>query len=125
PDELCGFLDDLRIRTDASEATWRQHVADVAEGLGLRTDEAAVRAGVGEVREWVKRTRLARAPDDVADAVQRLGLRAAAPKAILVVEALDHEPVAGDTTVMLDWVDHFSGDEPRARRGLRQPAAWN
>jgi len=68
------------VRTDASEATWRQHVTDVAEGLGLRTDEPAIRLGVGEVREWVKQTRLARTPDDIANAVQRLGLRVATPK---------------------------------------------
>jgi SMODS-associated and fused to various effectors sensor domain len=124
-EELCRFLDDLRVRTDASEATWRQHVTDVAEGLGLRTDEPAIRLGVGEVREWVKQTRLARTPDDIAEAVQRLGLRAADPKAVLIVQALEQEPVTGDATIVLDWVEHFSGDEPRTRRGLRQSDAWD
>jgi hypothetical protein len=124
-EELCRFLDDLRVRTDASEATWRQHVTDVAEGLGLRTDEPAIRLGIGEVREWIKQTRLARTPENIADAVQRLGLRAANPKAVLVVQALEHEPVTGDATIVLDWVEHFSGEEPRTRRGLRQPEAWD
>jgi hypothetical protein len=124
-EELCRFLDDLRVRTDASQATWRQHLSDVADGLGLRTDEPAIRIGVGEVREWVKQTRLARTPDDIADAVQRLGLRVADPKAVLVIQALEQEPVTGDATIVLNWVDHFTGEEPRTRRGLRQPADWN
>jgi hypothetical protein len=124
-EELCRFLEDLRVRTDASETTWRQHVTDVAQGLGLASDEVAIRAGVGEVREWVKQTRQPRTPDDVTDAVHRLGLRVTDPKAVLVIEALDHEPVTGDATVILNWVDHFSGEEPRTRRGVRQPADWN
>jgi SMODS-associated and fused to various effectors sensor domain len=124
-EELCWFLDDLRVRTDASEATWRQHLTDVADGLGLRTDEAAIRAGVGEVREWVKQTRQARTPDDIADAVQRLGLRVTDPRAVLVIQALDHELVTGDATVVLDWIDYFSGEQPRSRRGVRQPADWD
>jgi SMODS-associated and fused to various effectors sensor domain len=124
-EELCRFLDHLRVRTDASEATWRQHVTDVSEGLGLRTDEPAIRLGIGEVREWVKQTRLARTPQDIADAIQRLGLQAADPKAVLLIQALEHEPVVGDVTIELDWVEHFSGEEPRTRRGLRQPEAWD
>jgi hypothetical protein len=124
-EELCRFLDDLRVRTDASETTWRQHVTDVAQGLGLASDEVAIRAGVGEVREWVKQTRLARTPDDITDAIHRLGLRVADPKAVLVIEALEQEPVTGDATVVLNWVDHFRGEEPRTRRGVRQPADWN
>jgi hypothetical protein len=124
-EKLCGFLDDLRVRTDASEATWRQHVTDVAEGLGLRTDEPAIRLGIGEVREWVKQTRLPRTPHDVANAIQRLELQAAEPKAVLLIQALEHEVVAGDATIMLDWVKHFSGEEPRTRRGLRRLEAWN
>jgi hypothetical protein len=124
-EELCRFLDDLRVQTDASEATWRQHVTDVAQGLGLATNEAAIRAGVGEIREWVKHTRRPRTPDDIAKAVQRLGLRVTDPRAVLVIEALDHEPVTGDATVVLNWVEQFSGEEPRTRRGVRQPADWN
>jgi hypothetical protein len=57
--------------------------------------------------------------------VQRLGLRVADPRAVLVIQALDHEPVTGDATVVLDWVDYFSGEEPRTRRGVRQPGNWD
>ncbi len=77
------------------------------------------------MREWVKQTRLARTPDDIANAVQRLGLRRADPEAVLVIEALEQEPVTGDAIVVCNWVDYFTGDEARTRRGLRQPVAWN
>jgi len=124
-EELCRFLDDLRLETDALEATWRNRVADVSLGLGLRADEQAIRASVHEVREWVKTSRVMRTAADVLDAIERLNLRATEPYAVLAVHALGREPVVADAAVVLDWVDRFGGEEPRDRRQLRDPVEWN
>jgi hypothetical protein len=43
----------------------------------------------------------------------------------LVVEAIDRAPWSDAGQVRLDWVDLFAGDEPRARRQLRDPENWN
>jgi hypothetical protein len=124
-EQLCSFLDHLRIRTDASEATWREHITHLALALGLRHDEAAFRLGVSEVREWVKTSRVEKTPGDIAQAVNRLGLRAASPWNVLVIQALDREHETSDAAVVLDWVDLFQGDEARTRRGLISTESWN
>lgn len=123
-EDLCAFLDHLRLRTDASEATWRERVDTLSIALGLRDGEAAFRLGVSEVREWVKTSRAQKTPKDIADAVERLCLRIAEPWEALIIQALDREPDTTDAAVVLDWVDRFVGDEPRTRRGLLHPEEW-
>jgi len=124
-DELCAFLDHLRLRTDASEATWTELIMHLSVALGLDDSEAAVRLGVSEVREWVKSSRAEKTPADVAAAVDRLGLRVTEPWESLVVQALEAEAERSEATVVLDWVERFIGDEARTRRGLKDPAEWN
>lgn len=122
---LCNFLEHLRIRTDASEAAWREHISHLSLALGLRYDEQAFRLGVSEVREWVKTSRAEKTPDDIAEAVERLGLRSSAGWEVLIIQALDWEEEISDAASVIDWVDRFKGEEARARRGLRNPADWN
>jgi hypothetical protein len=124
-EELCRFLDDLRLETDALEANWRYRVVDVSFGLGLRGDEDAIRAGIHEVREWVKASRVMRTAEDVRDAIARLKLRAAEPYEVLAIHAIERDPLIADAAVVLDWVDRYKGEEPRARRQLRDPSEWN
>lgn len=124
-EQLCSFFDHLRFRTDASEATWREHITHLALALGLRHDEAAFRLGVSEVREWVKTSRVDKTPANIAQAVDRLELQASSPWNVLVIQALDREYETSDAAVVLDWVDYFQGDEARTRRGLVMPENWN
>jgi hypothetical protein len=124
-EELCTFLDHLRLRTDASEATWTEAIRHISVALGLDDSDPAVRMGVSEVREWVKTSRSEKTPGNIDAAVDRLGLRVAEPWETLVVQALDTEADTQDATVLLDWVDRFLGDEARTRRGLRNPGDWN
>lgn len=123
--ELCLFLEDLRLETDALESKWFERVADVSLGLGLRADEAAVRLGIAAVREWVKTSRRRYTFADVGDVISRLQLRAEDLYGVLAICALDRDSVAADATVVLDWVDRFEGEEPRTRRQLRNPVEWN
>lgn len=124
-DQLCSFLDHLRIRTDASEAAWREHCTHLALALGLRHDEAAFRLGISEIREWVKTSRSEKKPGDIAETVSRLGLLATRPWDVLVIQALDREPETSDAAAVIDWVDRFQGDEARSRRGLKSANGWN
>ncbi|WP_158104116.1 SAVED domain-containing protein [Amycolatopsis pretoriensis] len=123
-DELLRFLADLRFRTDASEAVWRDHVAEISYAAGVRADEAAFRLGIAEVREWVKTNRVERSADDIRDAIDRLGLQATDPFTVLAINALEDHAAPSDAAVTLDWVDRFRGTEARNRRGLKSPREW-
>lgn len=122
--DFYSLLDVLRVSSDATEAGWRQRVVDVSQGLGLRYDEAAVLAGQGQVRKWVKRSRQELTAETVEHAVARLELRRADPSSVVLVQALERSDAA-ETVNALDWVDRFAGDDARTRRGLREPADWN
>lgn len=122
--DLYDLLDVLHIATDATEAGWRRHVVDVAQGLGLRFDEAALITGQGQVRKWIKRSRQELTPAIVAEAIARLDLRREDPYGVVLVQALERSD-GPETINALDWVDRFIGDDPRTRRGLRYPEEWN
>ncbi len=117
-------LDVLHLGSDATEAGWRQRVVDVSQGLGLQFDEAALLAGQGQVRKWIKRSRQELTVQVVEQAVVRLKLHQEEPSSVVLVHALER-PDATETVNALDWVDRFVGDDARTRRGLRQPADWN
>lgn len=123
-EELCDLLDVLRVSTDAIESNWRMHVTDVSQGLGLKTDEASIRAGIAQVREWIKGSAKARVADDVHQAIRELRLEHTEPYAVLIIQALERFETT-DTVTTLDWVDRFAGDSDRTRRGLRSPVDWN
>jgi hypothetical protein len=124
-EELFAFLDDVRIRTDASEAQWIERISHLGIALGLDSSELAATLGIAEVREWVKTSRIEKTPADVEAAINRLGLRRGEPWETLVVQALDQEPNVKEAAVALDWVAHFAGDQARTRRGLKDPGGWN
>ncbi|MFC0039520.1 SAVED domain-containing protein [Actinomadura rayongensis] len=123
-DELFDFLADLRLRTDASEAVWRDHIAEISYAAGVRADDTAYRLGIAEVREWVKTNRVERRAEDIGAAVDRLGLHAADPFTILAINSLDEYVAHPDAAISLNWVDRFRGSEARNRRGLHNPQEW-
>jgi hypothetical protein len=124
-DELDGLLEHLRLHTDASEAAWRDyHVRDISFAAGVRADDTAFALGISEVREWVKTSRTEKRAVDINEAIDRLGIRAQEPSAVLMIKALDESDPELDPSVCLDWVDRFRGSEARNRRGLKNPADW-
>jgi hypothetical protein len=123
--EVCRFFDALAIHAGQTEAEWRRKVDDVAMGAGLRTDHAAQAAVLADVREWVKTTRDPRDGAAVTATIDHLRLRAEPPRAVVVINGIDHEPPADDAVVVLDWVARFRGDRPETRRGLVNPSDWN
>ncbi len=123
--ELCAFFDVLQIDVGQVEALWRQRVGDVAAAAGVCSDEAAVGAALGEIRNWVKTTRDPRSSDEILEAVNRLGLRASPSRALVIVQALRRSPSASDALLALDWVDLLDGESPETRRGLTNPTDWD
>ncbi|MGH3436433.1 MAG: SAVED domain-containing protein [Sciscionella sp.] len=123
-DGLFDFLADLRLRTDASEAVWRDHITEISYAAGIRADDTAFRLGIAEIREWVKTNRVKKTASDVRDAVDRLGLHATEPFTILAINSLDDDVTQTDAAIALNWVDRFRGSEARNRRGLKNPQEW-
>lgn len=123
--ELYELLSHLRVRTDASEAVWRDyHIRDISYAAGVRADETAFRLGVSEVREWVKTDRTEKRAPDIDQAVERLGIRVQNPFTVLAINALDEDLALPDPAIVLDWVHRFRGTEARNRRGLKSPTEW-
>ena len=123
--ELCDLFDALELHLGQTEGQWRRKVDDVALGAGVRIDNATLGAALSNVRDWIKTTRDPRDARAVAAAVDRLGIRAEPPRAVVVVQALDVEPAQDDAAIVIDWVARFRGDQPETRRGLRDPLDWN
>ena len=123
-EELCEFFDDLAIRVGQTESEWRSRVADIAASAGIRADEAAANHALAWVRDWVKDTRDARTPEQIATAAASMGLRVEDPRSVIVIQGLRREP-AEDANHVLEWVERFRGTEASNRRGMVNPADWN
>lgn len=120
--ELIEFLDCLDIRHGQSEREWREKVADVGHGARVRCDNDGIAVGLQQVRNWVKAPRQTFTSASLRATIAELKLGIATDRALLVVQALEHNPRAEAAHYALDWVELFAGDDPRERRVLRVPA---
>jgi hypothetical protein len=118
---LLEFLECLQIRHGMSETEWREKVQDAAAGARVRADQAAIAAGIQQVREWVKAPRRTFTPVQLSAAVDSLRLQGVRP--LFVAQARERNPRADSATYSVDWVGLFGGDEPRQRRAFTDPAA--
>jgi hypothetical protein len=125
-DELYAFLEHLEIRAgrDSLEEL-RELCAITMEAVRLRGDKAAVQLGAAEIARLISDGCRGLDADAMAEIVRTLDLAAPEPRATLVIQALKHHAGAAMATAAVDWVDEFVGDEPRARRQLRDPEQWN
>lgn len=123
-DELMSFLDRLGFRFGKLLDDLREEASFRLAATGFRSDRQAVDLGVGLVRSWVTSGRRVLTVDEVRSEIASLGIQATTPVATVVIQAIDQRP-ADQTTVALDWVDRFSGDEARSRRIPHDPNDWN
>lgn len=124
--DLLEVLTHLGLKTD--QGAWSglvEAASDRMGFLGLRTGEVEVEAGVTAVRAWVKRGLRVIDSDELQREIEHRGLRGDSRYTTLLVEAIDHAQWPDAAQVRLDWVDLFSGSEPRARRQLSDPANWS
>jgi hypothetical protein len=125
-EELYAFLEHLEIRAgrDSLEEL-RELCAITMEAVRLRGDQAAVLLGAAEIARLVSEGCRGLDAEAMATIVRTLDLAAPEPRATLVIQALKRHAGAEMATAAVDWVDEFVGDEPRARRQLRDPDLWN
>lgn len=124
-DEVCIFFDALAIHVGQTEAEWRDKVADISAGAGIKHDDVARFAALGEIREWVKQTRDEKDRTFVEETVERLGLRVEASRTVVTIQALVEEPVQNDELVFVNWMPLLRGSSADTRRGAVDPADWD
>jgi hypothetical protein len=123
--DLLKFLRDLRFRVGKLHAEWEEQAVFLMLGHGLRYDIEAIQSGVTMVRGWITGGIRKLNLQQVKRQIQSLGLQAEEPAAILLVQAIDRDPMPESATIALDWVDLYEGDEPRTRRKLFDHQLWN
>lgn len=124
--ELLELLCRLGLKTD--QGPWSELVNVAADRMGytgLRTGDTDVETGVAVIRAMVKSGKRTVNGGELRTEIERRGLGSDMSYSTLVVEAIDRGPWSDAGQVRLDWVDLFAGDEPRARRQLRDPENWN
>lgn len=122
--ELLEMCDHLSLLVDQGPSSGlAERVSDKMAALHLLHDDHAVEQGVTAVRTWVKAAKRRLGPDDLAAELDQRRLRGKDAYATLLVEAIDRDPWPDSAVVRLDWVDLFTGDEPRERQSSRSPVS--
>jgi hypothetical protein len=124
-DVLLQFFSDLSFRLGKLEAEVRIDALPLMYASGLRHDDEAVGIGIALVRQFITDGKRRLSMDDIQAAVRPLMRPGELPAASIVIQAIARDPTPDSALVALDWVDQFEGDEPRTRRWVRDPSAWN
>jgi hypothetical protein len=123
--DLIEFFQDVQFTLGKLHGEWEEHAALLMYALGLRFDDRALKAGVSTVRQWVTGAKRRLTVEEIRHEVDHLDLQAGQPAAILLVQALEYDPLPEGATVALNWVDLYQGEEPRTRRKLYDNRLWN
>jgi hypothetical protein len=122
--ELLTMLEHLQFHPGRTVNAERDYVRAQMIAAGLDDSDTALQHGLNIVAGWVEGGRRVVTGEDVHEAIDRLGLGRSDPSAILVVQAIDHDPHAAEATVTLDWTHLFDGDTPWTRIQPRGPHDW-
>jgi len=124
-DDVLAMLDSLLFKTGLSVSGEEDRAQTLMLANGLLGDADALDKGMGIVARWILGGSRTVSGDDVTKEVERMGLRAGPPRAVLLVQAINRDPEPDDATIALDWVDLYDGNSPPTRRQPRDPADWS
>jgi hypothetical protein len=125
-DELFEMLGHLEIRAGRSSyEELREHCCWLMGAVGLQDDVNAVDVGIGEIRRLVREGIRRLDAEMLREIVETRRLGRGAQRAALLVQQLTPDSYPELATASVDWVELFEGDEPAARRQLRDSAGWN
>ncbi len=103
----------------------RETSGELMRSRGLRGRPADVDRAVSAIRRRVIDGQHVLDTEVLRDLIAAEGLERSAPRSSLLIQAIDRRPWPEAATASVDWVDLFEGEEPRARRALRDGADWN
>ena len=124
-EEVLTFLEDVSFILGRLYDEWKEEARNRMYIAGLRYDEEAVRQGIDIVRKWVTEGQRKLTIDKLHRVVKPFKRHVESPAASLLIQAIDHDPFPDSATVVLDWTDHFPGEQPEARVLPLDPALWN
>jgi hypothetical protein len=125
-EELFVFLGHLAIRAGRDALDDLEATCCLAMRVaGFRDDKPALLAAVGQIRKLIQTGTRCLDAEAVRAIAEELKLPAAPPRATLLVQAIAFDAWPESATASLDWVSLFDGDNPSARRQLREPDGWN
>jgi hypothetical protein len=124
--ELLEMLASLEIRAARESITeLKEHCRLAMDAVGLLITSDAIDQGMLAARRWIEEGVREVVAETVSQLVNERSLRAAEPRAGVLIQALAHDPLPELAVVALDWVDAFEGDNPGARRQTTSPEVWN
>lgn len=124
--ELMEMLEHFEIHAArGSLEALQEECSYLMAAVGLRPDVAAVSIGAGEIRRLIGEGVRELDVERLQEIIRTQKLAVDLKRATLLVEALAPDPWPETATACVDWVALFEGDEPGARRQLRDPAGWN
>lgn len=119
------FFHDFQLRFGITDNLLTDSVRDRMHMAGLRYDEEAIARGVAIVHDWVTGGKREITTTELHQVVEPLKQPDDPPKASILVQAIDRDPIPEAATVVLDWLYLFPGNEPRVRRQVSDPTLWN
>ena len=123
---LIEFLKDLRFTLGWHNEEWIKWVViPQMYAAGLRYDRETVLQGRNIVHGWVTEGKRMVTADELKQAIVPLKRQDDLPAESLLIHAIDHNPMPGSATIVLDWTDKFPGEEPKTRRQPLDPKLWN
>jgi ribosome biogenesis SPOUT family RNA methylase Rps3 len=123
--QLLRMLGSLRIRAaQAGLDDLRERCRWVMDAVGMTATPEGVDKGMLAARRWVETGVREVFGDTITQLIEEQQMRAAAPRATVLIQSIDHDLWPETATVALDWVDAFIGDHPSERREPRSAELW-
>jgi ribosome biogenesis SPOUT family RNA methylase Rps3 len=124
-EQLLHMLGSLRIRAaQAGINDLQERCRWVMDAVGLTATIEGVDKGMLAARRWVETGVREVVGETITQLVEEQQMRTAAPRATVLIQAIDHDLWPETATVALDWVDGFIGDQPSERREPRRADLW-
>lgn len=124
-DELLDFLSHLTFMVGRDSLDeLHDRCALAMRAAGLRCDAEAITVA-GDLISWCVETGIRDLTSEtLRPHIRERNLAAERTAGSLLIQCLSSDPWPEAATAALDWVDLFDGDEPAARRQLRDPEGW-
>lgn len=126
-EDFARFIDvfHLQLGFDCTRVLTR-HVEERMASIGLRWDEAALAAGMQQVRDWITDSVVHIEDPRLEKAIQRFHLQDENPEPFAVVHlhTIVRRAFSDPADYTIDWVDLFEGEEVKGHLP-RNPQAWN
>jgi hypothetical protein len=122
---LLVFLEDFYLDLGFDVGRLRQEISLLMTANGLKSDIQSIALAVNWVEYRVISGQRQLFLADIDSAIDELNLRAGTPWATVSIATLDHDSLADEALVAIDWVDRMDGKSPGTRVKPSPPNTFN